>query len=110
MRVGDEDVRHGLAAHRIEQRRNMRFVERAGIDDRDLAMAEDVGDRALVGERPRIVAQDAAHAGHHLLDLARRQIEALVERDVVAHQVPCINTLSVLSRESGNQDRALGGV
>ena len=29
MGVGDEDVRHRLAAHRIEQRRDMRLVERA---------------------------------------------------------------------------------
>ncbi len=39
MGMGDEDMRHGLAAHRIEQRRDVRVVERAGIDDRDAAAA-----------------------------------------------------------------------
>ena len=86
--MGDEDVRHGLAAHGIEQRRDVRLVERPRIDDRDPAAAEDVGHRALVGERAGIVAQDAAHARHHLLDLPGRQVEALVERDVVAHAKP----------------------
>ena len=85
MGVGDEDVRHRLAAHGIEQRRDMRLVNRAGIDDGDAAFADDVADRALEGERPGIVAQDAADAGHHLLDLAGREIEGLVEGNVVAH-------------------------
>ena len=74
-----------LAAHGVEQRRDMRLVERARIDDGDTAAADDVAHRALEGERTRIVAQDAPHAGHHLLDLPGRQVEALVERDVVAH-------------------------
>jgi hypothetical protein len=63
----------------------MGVVERAGIDDRDLAAPDDVGHRALVGERARIVAQDAPHTRHDLLDRVGWQLEALVERDVVAH-------------------------
>ena len=86
MGVGDEDVRHGLAAHRIEQRRDMGFVVRAGIDDRHLAAADDVAHRPLEGERARVVAQQAAHARRDLLDPAGRQVEALVESDVVAHE------------------------
>ena len=35
--VGDEDMRHGLAAHRVEQRRDVRRIVGTGIDDRDLA-------------------------------------------------------------------------
>ena len=53
MGVGDEDVGHGLAAHRVEQRRDMGVVVRAGIEDRDFAAADDVAHRALEGERAR---------------------------------------------------------
>ena len=56
-----------------------------GIDDRDLAAADDVAQRALEGERARIVAQDAPHAGHDLLDHAGREVEGSVEGDVVGH-------------------------
>ena len=90
MGMGDEDMRHGLAAHRIEQRRDMRLIERTRIDDGDRAAADDVAHRALERERPRIVAEDAPDAGRHLLDLSGRQIEGLVEGNVVAHAAsPC---------------------
>ena len=85
MGVGDEDMRHRLAAHGVEQRRDMRVVQRARIDDGDAAAADDVAHRSLEGERPRIVAQDPPDAGRDLLDLAGRQVERLVEGDVVAH-------------------------
>src|SRR5438874_3472771 len=62
MRMGDEDVRHGLTAHGIEQRRDVLWIVRAGIDDRDLATPDDVADRSLEGERSWIVSDDAAHA------------------------------------------------
>ena len=81
--VGDEDMRHGLAAHRVEQRRRMGLIIRAGIDDRDLAGADDVTDRAGEGERARIVAEHAPHAGADLLDHAGLQGKVAVERDVV---------------------------
>jgi hypothetical protein len=84
--VSDDDVRHGLAPHRVEQGRDVRLVDGAGIDDGDAAAADDVAHRALEGERAGIVAQDAPDAGRYLLDLARREIESLVEGDVVAHR------------------------
>src|SRR6185437_3769423 len=49
--MGDENMRHRLAAYRIEQRFGMRLTVRAGIDDRDLALAHDVAQRAGKGER-----------------------------------------------------------
>ena len=85
MGVGDEDVRHGLAAHRIEQRRDMGVVVRAGIEDRHLAAADDVADRALEGERARIVGGHRAHQRRHLFHRVGLEIERLVERDVVGH-------------------------
>ena len=59
MGVGDEDMRDGLAAHRVEQRRDMGLVERAGIDDGDTAAPDDVAHRALEGERAWIVGRAA---------------------------------------------------
>ena len=69
--VGDENVGDGLPAHGVEQRADMRVVIGAGVEDRDLAAADDVADRALIGERAGIVGDDGAHARRHLLRLAR---------------------------------------
>ena len=85
MGMGDENVGYGFAAHRIEQRGNMGVVLRTGIDDRDLAAADDVAHRALEGERARIIGDDGAHAGRHVGGAAGHQIECLVVSDVVAH-------------------------
>ncbi len=81
--VGNEDMRHGLAAHGVQQRLGMRLVVRAGIDDRDLASAHDVADRAGEGERARIVAKHPPHAGPRLVDDAGLKRKVAVERDVV---------------------------
>src|SRR5205807_723689 len=84
--VGDEDVRDRLVSYRREQRRNVRLVERARIDDGNAAVADDVAYRALEGERPRVVAQEPTHARAHLLDLTGRELEASVVADVIAHR------------------------
>src|SRR4029453_12076781 len=68
MGMGDQDVRHGLAAHGVQQRLRMRLVVRTGIDDRDVALAYDVADRAGEGERARVVAENAPHTGTGLID------------------------------------------
>jgi hypothetical protein len=81
--VGDEDVGHGLAAHRIEQRGCVRFVVGTGVDDRDVALADDITHRAGEGKRRRVIAEDAAHAGPHFIDSAGLQRKIAVERDVV---------------------------
>ncbi len=86
--MGDENMRHRLAAHGIEQRSDVRLVEWTRIDDGDLSLAHDVGDCALERERTRIVGEHAAHARQHLLDRVGRELEALVEWNVVAHANP----------------------
>ena len=83
MGVGDENMRHRLAAHGIEQRLGMRLVIGAGIDDRDVALAHDVADRAGEGERARIVAEHPPHAGPGFVGHAGFQREIAVEGDVV---------------------------
>ena len=87
MGVGDDDVGHRLAAHGVEQRLDVLLVERAGIDDRDLAAPDDVAQRSLEGERARIVDEDAPHAGRDLLDHAGREVELAIEGDVVGHEM-----------------------
>jgi hypothetical protein len=85
MGVRHEDVRDRLAAHGVEQGRDVRGIVGAGVDDRDLAAPDDVADRALEGERARIVGKKSPHPGRGLVDLAGREIQRLVEWDVVGH-------------------------
>ena len=81
--MGDQNMGHGFAAHGIQQRRRMGLVVGAGIDDRDLALADDVTHRAGEGERARIVAENPPHAGADFLDDAGLKRKVAVERDVV---------------------------
>ena len=83
--VGDEDRRHRLVAHGVEQGADVALVGRARIDDRDLAAADDVAHRALEGERSRIVRHHAADAGHGLVHGVGGEVEVFVEGDVVGH-------------------------
>ena len=83
MGMRDENMRHGLAAHGVQQRVRMRLAVRTGIDDRDLAPAQDIADRAAESERARIVAEHATHTRAHFLSVARLEREVAVEGDVV---------------------------
>ena len=85
MRMGDQDMGHGLAAYRVEQCLHVRRIVRPRIDDRDLTAADDVAHRALERERARIVGENTPHAGCDLLGVSGRKIKASVERDVVWH-------------------------
>ena len=99
VRMGDENMRDRFAAHRVEDRGDVRGVVRAGIEDRDLAAADDIADRALEGERPGIVGDDRAHAGRDLLRPAGHEVKDFVVLDVLAHAhggwairiSPCLN-------------------
>ena len=81
--VGDQNMRHGFAAHGVQQRRGMDFIVGARIDDRDLALADDVTHRAREGEGAGIVAQNPPYAGADFFDHAWLQGKVAVERDVV---------------------------
>src|SRR5581483_10267578 len=83
MGVRDEDVRHGLAPHGIQQRLRMRLAIGTGIDDRDLALPEDVADGPGESERARIIAEHAAHARPRLFDDAGLEREVAIEGNVV---------------------------
>ena len=109
--MGDQDMRHGLATHRTQQRRGMSLVIGTGIDDGDVALAHDVTHRAGEGERTRIVAEHPPHARADFLDHTGFQGEVAVERDVVVighgeflFRVDCPvrdMTKAVVPRESG---------
>ena len=85
MGVVHETVGDGLATHGIEQRRNVRLVERTGIDDGDLTATDNIGDRPSERERTRIVGKQPANPGRDLFHLAGRKTEAFVERNVITH-------------------------
>src|SRR5579871_212150 len=85
MGVSDDDMRHRLAAYGIEQRRRVARINGARVDDRDPAVADDVAQRPLEGERPRIVGQDAPHARRDVVDDPRSEIERAIEREVFGH-------------------------
>src|SRR6187399_2170427 len=84
MGVGDENMRHRLAAHGVEQRTDMRRIVGARIDDRDFPAAEEVAHGPLEGEWTRVVGHDSPHARHRLVHHVRRKIETFVEGNVVA--------------------------
>ena len=85
MGMGDEDVRDRLAAHGIEQRRDMGVIVGAWVEDRNLAAADNVADRAREGERTGIVGDDRPYVRRHLFRSTGQEIEGLVVGDVVAH-------------------------
>ena len=61
MGMGDEDRLHPLALDRGQDRREMRFVGRARIDDRDRAVPQDIGAGAVEGEGRGVRRNEAAH-------------------------------------------------
>src|SRR5262245_40980121 len=86
MSMRDDDMRDRLVPNGSEERLDMRFVERPGIDDGNTTTADNIAHRSLEGERSGIVAEQPAHARIDLFDPARRKVEALVKRDIVTHR------------------------
>jgi len=60
MRMGDEDMGDLLVGEARYQRRDVLLQLGAGIDHRDLALADDIGTGALEGERPGVARDDPA--------------------------------------------------
>ena len=83
--VRHENMGDGFTAHGVEQGGDVRLVERPGIDDRDLAAADDVGHRSFEREWSGIVGEYPPHARRGLRHGFGRQVEAPVEGNVVAH-------------------------
>ena len=83
--VRHENMGDGFTAHGVEQGGDVRLVERPGIDDRDLAAADDVGHRSFEREWSGVVGEYPPHARRGLRHGFGRQVEAPVEGNVVAH-------------------------
>ncbi len=60
MSVRNKDMGNRFASQRGLQRIDMRAQKRPGIDDRHLALADDIGSGTHEGERPRIIGHDPA--------------------------------------------------
>ena len=97
--VGDEDVRDRLAAHRVEHGVDVVGHVRAGIDDRHLAVADDVGAGAHEGEGTGVLRHHAPDQRRDALRRAVGGIELLDEQD--RHGWPCGVCHSERSEESG---------
>ena len=67
--VGDEDVSYLLAGDGGENGRQVVVILGAGIDDRDLSPADDVGTRPLEREAARVVTHHPADKGCHFRGL-----------------------------------------
>jgi hypothetical protein len=93
MGVGDQDARHGLAGEGVNQCCPMRGVVGAGIDDGDLAGADDIGVGAGEGERSRIAADQAADQRRQPVDPAGDRGEGGIELDRVHGAAACLVAL-----------------
>ena len=85
MGVGDEDVRHLLVGEPREERGDVLFELGAGIDDRDLALADDIGAGALEGERAGVLRDDAADSRRHRFEPAVFEGDLVAKGNVDSH-------------------------
>ena len=86
MGMGDQDMGHPLAGEAGQQCRDVLVEIRAGIDDRDLALADYVGPGALEGKRARIARDDTANARRHPLKPTIFERKLAAERDLGSHR------------------------
>src|SRR4051812_49195258 len=70
VRVSYKNMRDPLALEARQQRLDVLGEIGAGIDDRDLALADDIGAGALVSEGPGIARHDPPHSRRHRFEPA----------------------------------------
>jgi hypothetical protein len=75
----DEDVRHPPSADRLQGCGEMGRIVGTGVDQGEIARANDVGVGALKGEGARIVGDDAHHAGRQFARLAVGELHGGLE-------------------------------
>src|SRR5271169_268825 len=85
MGVRNQDVSHLFAGKSGQQCRDVLVEIRAGIDDRDVAVADDIGPGAAEGERARIARDNAANARRHPLEPAVFEGKFAAERNLDSH-------------------------
>jgi hypothetical protein len=81
VRMSDEDVGDALAGGRGQDRVPVLAEIRTGVDDRDIAVADDVGPRAVEGERAGVAGDDAADQRADLLHDAVLELHLTNEGD-----------------------------
>ena len=83
--MGDQDMRDRLAPHRIEQGLDMAREVGAGVDDGDVAGADDIAAGTRESDRAGIAGDDAADERAHADAFPRPGRRADVEGEVVWH-------------------------
>src|SRR5260370_40808750 len=86
MRVGDGDVGDGFVTEARDECVDMLGKLGAGVDDRDLALADDIGTGALEGKRPGIARDDAPDARCHPFEPAVFEREFAAIGNVDSHR------------------------
>ena len=89
MGVGDQDVGDGFFRKAREQGIHVIRQHRAGIDDRHLSPADDVGAGSRSCEGSGIARHDPPDAIGHGLDYSVTELEFVVERDA-GHVIPAV--------------------
>ena len=79
MGVGDQTMRHPLAFNRREQGIEMRIIIGTGVNDGDVALADNVGTAARVSERAGIVGDHPPQAGREHIGHAVREVDVFNE-------------------------------
>ena len=70
MGVRDQNMCHRFAFDRFQGRGNMRLVQRARIDNRDIAASNDVCAGAFIRKRAGVLGDDTADHGRNLIHFA----------------------------------------
>jgi hypothetical protein len=85
MRMGDEDMGNGFPFDRRQQCFDVIVHQRAGVDHRYLALADNIGARAFEGEAARIIGGHPADQRRYLVAAAIFDIDVAHKRDLAAH-------------------------
>jgi hypothetical protein len=84
--VRDDDMRQRAVADRAQDRRKVCSIHRPRIDQHDFAaLADDIGVGALVGERARIVGDDAHDPRRQFLRFAVDELDLFAEWRLFGH-------------------------
>ena len=85
MGVGNQDTRDLFLGEARQQGRDMLLELRPGIDDRDLALADDIGAGALEGERAGVARDNAPDPWRKRFEPALFEGDLAAKRNVDSH-------------------------
>ncbi len=108
MRMGYENGDYGFAAESVKQSGDMVLLVRAGIDDRDLPVADDIGAGAGEGHRAGVAGDHPPNQRRKSDELARLDREGAVEGDVLGLRFR-VSRFCVHRKSGGAPVSGLGG-